>query len=128
LEGLSTIAGSWIGGANQTAMLEVFGSSKTMFAQMIAVDVLVANMDGIPSMGPKEDRIDKWLKADNTQIIALENQLEEEQAGKDSHLALKNLMVVLMVAFGITGLGHFLNILAPFFLKTIIPIRKILFH
>jgi hypothetical protein len=30
-------------------------------------------------------------------------------------------MVVLMVAFGITGLGHFYNILAPFFLKTIIP-------
>jgi hypothetical protein len=31
------------GGANQTAMLEVFGASK-MFAQMIAVDVLVANL------------------------------------------------------------------------------------
>jgi hypothetical protein len=29
------------GGANQTAMLEVFGASKSMFAQMIAVDVLV---------------------------------------------------------------------------------------
>jgi hypothetical protein len=28
------------GGANQTAMLEVFGASKSMFAQMIAVDVL----------------------------------------------------------------------------------------
>jgi uncharacterized membrane protein len=41
-KGLST-KGSWIGGgANQTAML-VFGASK-MFAQMIAVDVLVANL------------------------------------------------------------------------------------
>jgi uncharacterized membrane protein len=30
-KGLSTIAGSWIGGgANQTAMLEVFGASKSM--------------------------------------------------------------------------------------------------
>jgi uncharacterized membrane protein len=27
-KGLSTIAGSWIGGANQTAMLEVFGKTK----------------------------------------------------------------------------------------------------
>jgi uncharacterized membrane protein len=45
VKGLSTIAGSWIGGgANQTAMLEVFGASKSMFAQMIAVDVLVANL------------------------------------------------------------------------------------
>ena len=44
-KGLSTIAGSWIGGgANQTAMLEVFGASKSLFAQMIAVDVLVANL------------------------------------------------------------------------------------
>jgi uncharacterized membrane protein len=43
-KGLSTIAGSWIGGgANQTAMLEVFGASKSML-QMIAVDVLVANL------------------------------------------------------------------------------------
>jgi uncharacterized membrane protein len=33
-KGLSTIAGSWIGGgANQTAMLEVFGASKSMFAR-----------------------------------------------------------------------------------------------
>jgi uncharacterized membrane protein len=86
-KGLSTIAGSWIGGANQTAMLEVF-FQQNMFAQMIAVDVLVANLwMGFLLYGTqKKDRIDKWLKADNTQIIALENQLEEEQAGKDSHL------------------------------------------
>jgi uncharacterized membrane protein len=43
VERVINIAGSWIGGgANQTAMLEVFGASKSMFAQMIAVDVLVA--------------------------------------------------------------------------------------
>jgi hypothetical protein len=33
-----------VGLVNQTAMLEVFGASKSMFAQMIAVDVLVANL------------------------------------------------------------------------------------
>jgi hypothetical protein len=37
LEGLSTIAGSWIGGgANQTTMLSIW-RNKSMFAQMIAV-------------------------------------------------------------------------------------------
>jgi hypothetical protein len=62
-------------------------------------------MDGIPSLwDPKKDRIDKWLKA-YTQIIALENQ-RKNKLERDSHLA-KNLMVVLMVAFGITGLGFF---------------------
>jgi hypothetical protein len=40
-----------------------------------------------------------------TQIIALENQ-RKNKLERDSHLA-KNLMVVLMVAFGITGLGFF---------------------
>jgi hypothetical protein len=49
-------------------MLEVFGSSKTMFA--IAVDVLVANLwMGFLLYGTqKKDRIDKWLKADNTKL------------------------------------------------------------
>jgi hypothetical protein len=55
------------GGANQTAMLEVFGASKSML-QMIAVDVLVANLwMGFYFMGSKSDKIDKWLKADNAQ-------------------------------------------------------------
>jgi hypothetical protein len=68
------------------------------YVRVIAVDVLVANLwMGFLLWDPKKDRIDKWLKADNTQIIALENQLEE-QAGKGQPLSTKNLMVVLMVA------------------------------
>jgi hypothetical protein len=43
--GLATIAGSWIGGgANQTALREVFHPSDTLFSQMVAVDVLVAEL------------------------------------------------------------------------------------
>ncbi|WP_199269628.1 DUF819 domain-containing protein [Formosa sp. L2A11] len=118
-KGLATIAGSWIGGgANQTAMLEVFGASKTMFAQMIAVDVLVANlwMGFLLYGAQKSDKIDKWLKADNTQIRALESKLEEEQSGKRESLTANHLMIILMVAFGVTGIGHFFaDILAPFF-------------
>ena len=41
--GLSTVAGSWIGGgANQAAMKEIFGVGDTVFSAMIAVDVIVA--------------------------------------------------------------------------------------
>ncbi len=37
--GMATIAGSWIGGgANQAAMLEVFGASSEMFSIMVTVD------------------------------------------------------------------------------------------
>ena len=40
--GMTTVAGSWIGGsANQAAMYEVFGPSGELFSSMIAVDVIV---------------------------------------------------------------------------------------
>ena len=43
--GLATVAGSWIGGgANQTAMKEIFECSDKLFSAMIVVDVFVANL------------------------------------------------------------------------------------
>ncbi len=43
--GLTTVAGSWIGGgANQAAMKEIFNVGDTLFSSMIAVAVLVANI------------------------------------------------------------------------------------
>ncbi len=42
--GLSTLAGSWIGGgANQTAMLEIYGYNQKLYAGMVFVDIVVAN-------------------------------------------------------------------------------------
>jgi len=44
-KGLSTIAGSWIGGgANQTAMKEIYEVKENLFGSMIVVDVVVANI------------------------------------------------------------------------------------
>ncbi len=43
--GLSTVAGSWIGGgANQLAMKEIFQPSEELFSVMVAVDVIVAEV------------------------------------------------------------------------------------
>ena len=43
--GMSTIAGSWIGGgANQAAMKEIFNVGDSIFSSMIAIDVIVANI------------------------------------------------------------------------------------
>ena len=74
--GLSTLAGSWIGGgANQTAMLEVYGYNQKLFGGMVFVDIVVANiwmallLFGIG----KKDKINKWLKADTTAIETLKN-------------------------------------------------------
>ena len=43
--GLSTLAGSWIGGgANQTAMLEIYGYNQKLYGGMVFVDIVVANI------------------------------------------------------------------------------------
>ena len=65
--GLSTIAGSWIGGsANQAAMNEIYEPSGSLFGAMIAIDTIVANIwMGLLLYGANmSDKIDKILKAD----------------------------------------------------------------
>ena len=43
--GLATLAGSWIGGgANQTAMLELYQYNPSKYGAMITVDIVVANI------------------------------------------------------------------------------------
>src|SRR5690606_4583145 len=82
--GLSAIAGSWIGGgANQTAMLEVFGASPTLFGQMIAVDVLSANlwMAFLLYWAAKPERLDKLLKADTSAIYELRDRIAKHREG-----------------------------------------------
>src|SRR5690606_11106683 len=69
--GLATLAGSWIGGgANQAAMLEVFQYNPEKYGGMVLVDIVVANLwMAILLMGlGRSDKIDRWLKADNSSI------------------------------------------------------------
>jgi uncharacterized membrane protein len=117
--GLSTIAGSWIGGgANQTAMLEVFGASPALFGQMIAVDVLVANlwMAVILYWAAKPEKIDKFFKADTSAIYALRDRIEKLREGNLTAPSLKDLLLILGFGFGVTGFSHFCaDFLAPWF-------------
>ena len=62
--GLTTVAGSWIGGgANQAAMKEVFNVGDTIFSSMIAVDVIIANiwMAFLLYGAGISEKIDNWL-------------------------------------------------------------------
>jgi uncharacterized membrane protein len=117
--GLSTIAGSWIGGgANQTAMLEVFGASSTLFAQMIAVDVLVANlwMAFLLYWAAKPEKIDKFFKADTKAIYELRDKMALVRESTIKIPSLTDVMIILGIGFGVTGFSHLLaDILAPFF-------------
>ena len=116
--GLSTIAGSWIGGgANQTAMLEVFGPSPALFSQMIAVDVLVANlwMAVLLYWAAKPDKIDKIFNADSTKIYQLRDKIEEFRKGIMKIPTLSDTMIILGVGFGVTGIAHLVaDFVAPY--------------
>lgn len=108
--GLATIAGSWIGGsANQTAMLEVFGASPVLFSQMIAVDVIVANlwMAFLLYWAAKPALLDKLLKADTSAITALKEKVEKYQLSIMKIPSLSDTMTILGLGFLVTGIAHF---------------------
>jgi len=117
--GLATISGSWIGGgANQTAMLEVFGASPTLFGQMIAVDVLVANlwMAFLLYWAAKPEKLDKFLKSDTSAIYELRDRIAKHREGIMKIPSLGETMLILGFGFGVTGFSHLCaDFLAPWF-------------
>ncbi len=120
--GLATISGSWIGGgANQAAMLEVFGASKPLFGQMIAVDVLIASIwMGLLLYGSQHtEKINRWLKADNSAIDELKKKMETlELNSVQQKRGTKEWMILAGIAFGITGISHFgADIIPKFFIE-----------
>ncbi|MEM7036296.1 MAG: DUF819 family protein [Bacteroidota bacterium] len=116
--GLSTVAGSWIGGgANQTAMKEVFHAGDQIFSAMIAVDVIVANVwMGFLLYGAGiTKRIDKWLQADSSSVEDVRKSIEDYQASVRRIPDLTSVMVLLAVGFGVTALSHAgADLIAPF--------------
>ncbi|NJN41827.1 MAG: DUF819 family protein [Flammeovirgaceae bacterium] len=110
--GMTTIAGTWIGGgANQAAMLEVFGASAALFSIMVTVDVIVANIwTGFLLYGAGQaERIDKFFKADSSAIDDVKKRIESFRLGILKIPALPDTMLILGIAFGLTGLSHYLS-------------------
>ncbi|MDN4164267.1 DUF819 family protein [Cytophagales bacterium LB-30] len=116
--GMATIAGSWIGGgANQAAMLEVFGASGELFTIMVTIDVIVGNLwTAVLLYGiSKADKIDAYFKADTSAITEVRDRIENYRLSILKIPALPDTLMVLAVAFGLTGLSHFLaDYIVPF--------------
>ena len=116
--GMATVAGSWIGGgANQTAMKEIFKAPGDLFSAMITVDVLVANVwMAVLLIGVgKSKRIDERLKADGTAIEQVKQKVLQFQQKVTKMPTLTDTMIVMAVAFVAVGIGHFLaDIIAPY--------------
>ena len=107
--GLTTVAGSWIGGgANQTAMKEVFEVGDDLFSVMVAVDVIVANvwLACLLFAAGRSDEIDRWNGADNTAIADLRNRVEGYQASIARIPRLADTMIILAIGFGATAIAH----------------------
>ena len=117
--GLSTLAGSWIGGgANQTAMLEIYGYNPKLYGGMVFVDIVVANIwMALLLIGiGKRKRINQWLKADTKAIEDLKLKVSAFTESVKKNPSLTDLMIMLGIAFGSVGLAHFsAGYLAPYF-------------
>ncbi|MEP2690459.1 DUF819 domain-containing protein [Maribacter dokdonensis] len=108
--GLSTIAGSWIGGgANQAAMLEIFQYNPEKYGGMVLIDIVVANVwMAIVLLGVgKTKRIDTWLKADTSAIETLKIKVTEFTEKITRVPTLNDYMIMLALAFTAVGIAHF---------------------
>jgi uncharacterized membrane protein len=110
--GLGTIAGSWIGGgANQTALREVFQPSDKLFSQVVAVDVLIAELwmavlifgAGITA------KLDTFFRADARHIEAVQKHMEADTAAHQRVPTVRDYIYLAAIGFGGTGLAHLLS-------------------
>lgn len=117
--GMTTLAGSWIGGgANQAAMKEIYEVGGNIFSVMVTVDVIVANiwMAVLLFMASKAKEIDAKTGADTSAIEALKDKVEKYHAENARIPNLRDLMLIVAVGFGVTGIAHVAaDFLGPFF-------------
>ncbi|MGL4711042.1 MAG: DUF819 domain-containing protein [Shewanella sp.] len=117
--GMTTLAGSWIGGgANQAAMKEIYEVGGNIFSVMVTVDVIVANiwMAVLLFMASKAKEIDAKTGADTSAIEALKDKVEKYHAENARIPNLRDLMLIVAVGLGVTGIAHVAaDFLGPFF-------------
>ncbi len=122
--GLSTVAGSWIGGgANQAAMQVVFMSPpndasadmekklRDLYSAMVAVDVFVAEIWMIfllLGVG-KAKQIDRMFKADASSIDRLQKKMEKFSLSVARVPTTTDLMVIGALGFGATAIAHYVG-------------------
>ena len=116
--GLTTVAGSWIGGgANQTAMKEVFDVGDDVFSALVAVDVIVANiwMACLLWAAGRSKEIDARTGADASAIETVKQKVADYQASIAKIPTLTDSMTVFAVGFAVTAIAHFCaDFIAPF--------------
>ena len=122
--GLSTVAGSWIGGgANQAAMQVIFMTPPKnaptdisdklteLYGVMVAVDIFIGEiwmMFLLLGIG-KAKTIDRLLKADSSSIDRLKEKMESFSLSVARVPTTTDLMVIAALGFGATAVAHYLG-------------------
>lgn len=122
--GMSTTAGSWIGGgANQAAMKEVYSVGADVFGKFVAVDVIVANiwMAFLLFMAARANRIDAWRGSDTSALIELRQRVEQVQLENVRVTKTNDLIYILAIGLASTGLAHWMTSYIVPFIKTNAP-------
>lgn len=131
-QGLATIAGSWIGGApNQAAMKEIYNVDENIFGTMVVIDVVVSYLwMAILLYGvTKTDKIDKWLKADVSEIEKVKLSTEKYRAAIERVPETYDIVIMLSLCFAGVGLSHWLaDVITPFFQQYEATLRSINLH
>jgi uncharacterized membrane protein len=104
-------------------MLEVFGASSDLFAAVLAVDIIIANIWlGFLLYGStKADQIDNFLKADTSAIREVRKSIEEYVASIAKIPSLADTMMILGIGFGATAIAHIGGDLIAPFIETHFP-------
>lgn len=125
--GMTTIAGSWIGGgANQAAMYETFNVGSDMFSVMVTIDILVSSvwLAILLIIASKSQQLDAKINADTSAIDDLKVTVEKFQRENSKIPALGDLMRLLAIGFGATAVAHMVaDIVAPW-IGTNLPALK----
>jgi uncharacterized membrane protein len=93
-------------------MKEVFQIDANVFGVMVAVDVLISYlwMAVLLWIAANHRAIDARLRADNSAITTLAERMERFQTEHARIPSLAELMIILALAFGATGLAHALGV------------------
>jgi len=126
--GLTTVAGDWIGGgANQTAMKEVFQVNDFLFSAVTTIEIIVANIWlGFLLYGAANyEKIDKWLKADHSAIDEVRLKIESFQKKHARVADLSELTTICAIGFGATAIAHFgAGIISPWIFENAPALAK----
>ncbi len=130
--GMAALAGSWIGGgANMLAMKEIFEADGKIFTIMVTVDIVVANlwMACLLYIAANHKAIDAKSGADTSGIDKLIARVEANEREHKRTPELKDLMLIIAVAFGAAGFAHFVaDLLVPFFQLNYPELKKFSLH